>query len=216
MDYRLKLVVVVFLSFIIALSGGFLTEYIRQSMTFSWAVEVGDEFVYDVSVVGNSTTPSQTLPPPFEPMNNTRVIVEIISLPNLTLYFYGAPFIQDVVEHAKTTVRFEDGTDIPAIFYYAMNTHASWSILPIGAWGHLDSLFPNQINKAVREQDSYISIHRGDSFFFGYWLNQTYSTSEWHASLDLTTGIPTMFSFSVYTVGTPWTHSYVVTMTLVT
>ncbi|MFW9794129.1 MAG: hypothetical protein ACFFEE_07505, partial [Candidatus Thorarchaeota archaeon] len=91
---------------------------------------------------------------------------------------------------------------------------ASWSILPTGAWGHLDALFPNQVNRAIRDQASFISVGGVESFFFGYWLNETFSTSEWHASFDLTTGVPTEFSFWVYTVGTPWIHSYVVTMTL--
>ncbi|MFW9794130.1 MAG: hypothetical protein ACFFEE_07510, partial [Candidatus Thorarchaeota archaeon] len=124
MDHRLKLLVVVVLTFIIALSGGFLTEYIRQSMTFSWGVEVGDEFIYTVSVVGNSSTTTQVQPPPFEPMNNTRIIVEIIELPNLTLYYNGDAFIQGVVEHLKTVCRFEDDSVIPAQYYTALNTHA--------------------------------------------------------------------------------------------
>lgn len=216
MDHRLKLLLVVVLTFTITLSGGFLTEYMRQSMTFSWGIEVGDEFVYDVSVTGNSSTTTQVRPPPLEPMNNTRIIVEIISLPNLTLYYYGASFIQEVVEHPKTSCRFEDGSDIPAEYYYAMNSHASGYILPTGAWSHLDSLFPNQVNQAITNQELYISVSGGNSFFFGYWLNETSNTSEWHGILDLTTGVPVVSSFSVYSVGQPWIYSYTVTLTLVT
>lgn len=216
MDHRLKLVIVVVLTFVITLSVGFLTEYVRESMTFSWGIEVGDEFVYEVSVTGNTSTGTQVLPPPLEPMNNTRIIVEIISLPNLTLYYEGTPFIEDVVEHLKTTSRFDDGSDIPNQFFYAINSHASRCILPTGAWGHLDSLFPNQVNRAIPSQESFMAVGGTSSFFFGYWLNETTNESEWHGIIDLNTGMPVVFSFSIWREGQPWIYSYNVTMTLVT
>jgi hypothetical protein len=210
------MVIVVVLTFVITLSVGFLTEYVRQSMTFLWGIEVGDEFVYDVSVTGNTTTGTQVLPPPLEPMNNTRIIVEIISLPNLTLYYDGTSFIEDVVEHLKTTSRFDDGSDIPNEFYFPINTHASGSILPTGAWGHLDSLFPNQVNRTIPGQETFMTISGTNSFFFGYWLNETTHESEWHGIIDLSTGMPIVFSFSIWREGQPWIYSYTVTMTLVT
>ncbi len=215
MDHRLKLLFVVVLTVVITLAGGFFTEYIRQSMTFSWGVDVGDEFLYEVSVTGNTTTETQVLPPLFEPMNNTRIIVEIVSLPNLTLYYAGISFIQNVIDHPKTTTRFEDGSDIQTEFYYAINNHASQSILPVGAWGHLDSLFPNHINREIPNQESFTSIAGLNSFYFGYWLNETTSTSEWYGIIDLSTGMPTAVSFSIWRVGQPWTYSYNVTMTLI-
>ena len=215
MDQRLKLVIVVVLTFIITLSVGFLTEYVRQSMTFTWGIEVGDEFVYEVSVTGNTTTGTQVLPPPLEPMNNTRIIVEIISLPNLTLYYHGTPFIEGVVEHLKTTTRFDDGSDIPNEFFFTINSHASWCILPTGAWGHLDSLFPNQVNISIPDQESYMTVSGTDSFFFGYWLNVTTNESEWHGIIDLNTGMPVVFSFSIWREGQPLSYSYNVTMTIV-
>ncbi|MFW9810727.1 MAG: hypothetical protein ACFFE6_15230 [Candidatus Thorarchaeota archaeon] len=215
MDHRLKLLFVVVLTVIITLAGTFVTEYVRQSMTFSWGVDVGDEFLYEVSVTGNTTTTTQILPPIFAPMNNTRIVVEIVSLPNLTLYYSDIPFIQDVINHVKTIVRFENGSDIPTEFYYAINNHASNSILPIGAWGYLGSLFPNQINQAISNQEMYISVTKPDSFYFGYWLNETTSTSEWHGILNLNTGVPIDFSFSILRIGQPWVYSYNVTMTLV-
>lgn len=214
MDRRLKLLIVVVLTFIITLSGGFLTEYVRQSITYSWAIEVGDEFVYDVSVIGNTTTGTQVLPPPLEPMNNTRIIVEITSLPNLTLMYYAHIFIQEVVEHPKTASRFEDDSDIPSEFYYAINAHASWSILPIGAWSHLDSLFPDQANQDIPDYQAYTSRSGVDAFIFGYWSNETVTWQEWRGIVDLDTGVPTVISFSVWSQGQPWSYFYNVTMTL--
>ncbi|MFX1483174.1 MAG: hypothetical protein ACFFCP_08295 [Promethearchaeota archaeon] len=215
MDQRLKMLVVVALTGIISLAGVFLTEYTRQSITYSWAVEVGTELVYDISVVGNTSTGTQVLPPPFEPMNNTRIIVEINSLPNLTLYFYDTQFIQNVVEYPKTNSSLDDGSPIPAEYYFAINSRVSKCILPVGAWGHLDSLFPNHVNRKITDQESYISISGVDSFIFGYWINNTSSTSEWHGTLDLSTGIPTEFSFSIWSEGQPWSYAYTVTLTRV-
>ncbi len=216
MDHRLKLLIVVVLTFVITLSGGFLTEYVRQSMTFTWGIEVGDEFVYEVSVTGNTSTSTQVRPPFLEPMNNTRIIVEIVSLPNLTLYYYGNQFVEDIVEYPKTSLRFENGSDVPTEFYYTINSQVSRCILPSGAWGHLDSLFPNQINQAIPEQESFIAVNRRNSFFFGYWLNETSLESEWHGQIDFSNGIPNVFSFSLWRQGQPWLYTYNVTMTLVT
>ncbi|MHA2153681.1 MAG: hypothetical protein ACXAAQ_17115 [Candidatus Thorarchaeota archaeon] len=209
MHQRLKVLIVVALTFIITLSGGFLTESFRQSITFSWAIEVGDEFIYDVSVIGNTTTGTQVLPPPLEPMNNTRIIVEVTSLP----IYYPHIFIQEVVEHPKTTSRFDDDSTIPAEFYYAINSHALWSILPIGAWGHLDSMFPDQVNWAIPDYASYFA-RSSPEFIFGYWSNETGSKSEWHGIMDLATGVPSVISFSVWSEGQPWSYFYNVTMTL--
>ena len=214
MDHRRKLLIVVALTFVITLSGGFLTEYIRQSITYSWAINVDDEFVYDVSVTGNATMGSQILPPLFEPMNNTRIIVEITSLPNLTLMYYAHVFLHEVIEYPKTYSRFEDGSTIPSEFRNAINSHASWSILPVGAWVHLDSLFPDQINSALPNHEAFLSRMGSDSFFFGYWANRTYSRSEWYGIIDLETGVPSVLSFSVWTEGQPWNQNYNVLMTL--
>ena len=214
MDHRRKLLIVVVFTFVITLSGGFLTEYIRQSITYSWAISVDDEFVYEVSVTGNSTLGSQIIPPPFEPMNNTRIIVEITSLPNLTLMYYAHIFLQEVVEYPKTYSRFEDGSIIPSEFRNAINSHTSQSMLPVGAWIHLDSLFPDQINRALPNHRAFLSRMGSDSFVFGFWSNGTYSRSEWYGIVDMDTGVPSVLSFSVWTVGQPWSHNYNVLMTL--
>jgi hypothetical protein len=208
----MKLLVVVVLTFIITLSGGFLTEYFRQSISYSWAVGVGDEFVYEVSVTGNTTTPTQTLPPLYEPMNNTRIIVEITSLPNLTLMYYAHVFVQEVIEHLKTVSRFEDGSAIPVAYYNEINHHASFCILPIGAWGHLDSLFLDQFNG---QSEIYTAKGDVDSFIVGYWSNGTNSRREWQGTIDLETGVPTVITFSLWSRGQPWIYYNRVVMTLV-
>jgi hypothetical protein len=213
-NHHRKLLIVVVVTFVITLSGGFLTEYIRQSITYSWEIDVGDEFVYDVLVTGNSTMGSQVVPPPFEPMNNTRIIVEIASLPNLTLMYYAHVFRHEVIDHPKTSSRFDDGSTIPFEFYNAINSHASQSILPAGAWAHLDSLFPDQVNRALPNHREFISRMGSDSFFFGYWSNGTYNKSEWYGIIDLETGVPSVLSFSVWTEGQPWSHNYNVLLTL--
>jgi hypothetical protein len=217
-DHRRKRLVVVVLTFVITLSGGLLTEYARQSFVYSWAIDVGDEFLYDVTVVGNRTTTTSVLPPPFEPMNNTQIVVEITSLPNLTLMYYSRLFVQEVVNYPKTSSQFEDGSPIPPEFYNTINSHMSMSMLPIGAWTHLDSLFPDQTNIELSDYESFISRFDNGFFFFGHWENQTRprpEVNEWHGIYDVNTGIPTLISVSVVSRGSLISDIYTITMTLV-
>jgi hypothetical protein len=87
-------------------------------------------------------------------------------------------------------------------------------MIPKGAWGHLDSLFPDQANRDLPNYQSYISRTDTDSFIFGYWSNDTVSRTEWYCVMDLDTGIPIVISFSVWNEGQPWSYFYNVTMTL--
>ena len=215
MDHRQRILAVAILTIVITLSVGFVTEYVRQSMTFSWAIEEGDEFIFAVVVTGNRTTGTQVLPPPFADMNNTRIAVEIVSLPNVTITFYARNFIENIVEHLKTSSRFANGTDIPSEYYYTINKHVSQCVLPIGGWSHLDSFFPNQVDRPIMNQESYISAHLRNSFFFGYKSNTSNYESEWHGIIDLDNGVPLIASFWIYQEGQPWSYSYTVTMTLV-
>lgn len=215
MDHRKRVLTAVFFTIVISLSVGFVTEYIRQSMTFSWAIEEGDVFIFDVSVTGVRTTGTTSLPPPLASMNNTRISVEIISLPNATIIFYASNFIENIVEHLKTSSTFANGTSIPAEDYFVINTHISGSMLPIGGWSHLDALFPNEIDRPIMEHESYLSARLRNSFYFGYSLNETYNQSEWHGIIDLNTGVPQMVWVWVYRASQPWSYWYNVTMSLV-
>ena len=185
-------------------------------MTFSWAIEENDVFLYDISVKGNITTGTTTVPPQFLPMNNTRIAVEIISLPNVTITFYSNDFIEDTVEYVKTSTTFSNGSDIPVEFYYVFNTHVSKCILPIGGWGHLDSLFPNDIERPVAPHESYLSAWLNDYFVFGFSSNDTNRHTEWHGIIDPLTGVPQVIILYNYWVSPPWTYWYNISMTLVT
>ena len=216
MDHRTRILVVVILTLVISLSVGFVTEYVRQSMTFSWAIEEGDEFTFDVIVTGNTTTSSEVLPPPFVDMNNTRISVEIISLPNVSITFYSGPFLENIVEYVKTSSRFANGTNIPSEYRFTINRHVSRCMLPIGGWLHLDSFFPNQINRPSMEHESYLSVFQGYSFYFGHSSNETLEAQEWHGIIDLETGVPRVVTFWLYHTSEPLTYWYNVTMSHVT
>jgi hypothetical protein len=215
MDHRQRILAVVILTFVITLSFGVVTENVRQSMTFSWAIEEGDIFIFDVSVTGNISTGTQALPPGLLVMNNTRIAVEIISLPNVTITFYASDFIENVVEHMKTSSTFVNGTSIPSEFYYAINTHLSKCMLPIGGWTHLDSFFPNDLHRPFMEHESYLSARFRNSFYFGYSLNETTLQTRWYGIFDLNTGVPQIVSFWEYWTSQPWTHWHNLTMSLV-
>ncbi|MHA2395423.1 MAG: hypothetical protein ACXAC0_01860 [Candidatus Thorarchaeota archaeon] len=215
MDNRQRIFAAVILTIVISLSVGFVTEYVRQSMTFSWAIEEGDDFTFDVIVTGQTT--NNTLRPlPFVDMNNTRISVEIISLPNVSIVFYSRLFLENIVEHTKTSSLFINGTEIPTEHRFTINRHVSRCVLPIGGWLHLDSFFPNKINRPFMEHESYLSVSRKTSFYFGYSENETYETQEWHGIIDLETGVPLMVSFWFLRTSQALTYWYNVTMNLVT
>jgi hypothetical protein len=215
MDYRQRILAVVILTLVITLSVGFVTEYARQSITFFWAIDEGDEFIFDVMVKGNTTTGSTVLPPLFAEMNNTRISLEIFSLPNVSVIFYGESFIENVVEHLKISSSFMNGSAIPTEYRFTINTHVSNCFLPIGGWSHLDSLFPNEVDRTINESESYLSAHQRSSFFFGYSSIAAYDSHEWHGIVDLETGVPSIVSFLIYREGQPWSYYYNVTMSLV-
>ncbi|MFW9787573.1 MAG: hypothetical protein ACFFE2_02370 [Candidatus Thorarchaeota archaeon] len=215
MDHRQRIVAAVLLTFMITVSVGFLTEYIRESMTFSWSIEEGDQFMYDVSVTGITTTGTTDLPPPFVEMNNTRIHVEVMSLPNVSIVFYSDSFIDNIVDYEKTSSQFANGTTIPLEFRYGINSHISRCLLPIGGWSHLDNLFPNQIRLSHIEHETYLSVHLRTSFFFGYSSNDSYDVHKWQAIIDVTTGIPMIVWFYFYRPSQPWSYWYNVTLSLV-
>jgi len=215
MDHRQRILAAVILTIVVSLSVGFVTEYTRQSMTFSWAIEEGDDFIFDVIVTGQ-TTNSTVLPLPFVAMNNTRISVEIISLPNVSIVFYSKPFLENIVEHTKTSSCFINGTEIPTAYRFTINKHVSRCVLPIGGWLHLDAFFQNQINRPFMEHESYLSVFRRTSFYFGYSENDTLKAQGWYGIINLETGVPLIVSFWLYRTSQALTYWYNVTMNLVT
>jgi hypothetical protein len=215
MDHRQRILAAVIITIIISFSVGFVSEYIRESMVFSWAIEEGDEFDFDVTVKGNMTAGLTVIPPPYASMNNTRISVQIVSLPNVSIIFYASSFIENVVQYSKTSTSFVNGTSIPISNYAEINTLMSRCILPIGGWGHLDLLFPNQFDRPIMNQESYISTHLRTSILFGYKSNTSSYEFEWQGIIDLDRGVPLTAFFRIHQVGQPWIHSYTVEMTLV-
>jgi hypothetical protein len=214
MDHRQRVLAVVILTVLITLSVGFVTEYFRQSMTFSWTLEEGDEFIFEVKVTGNTTTDSQVSPPPFIDMNNTRINVEIISLPNVSIVFYAESFLEKIVEHLKTRTVFENGSEVPSEYRFIINKHISKCMLPIGGWRHLESFFSNKIENPLMEHESYISAHRKNSFYFGYSSYEIYEAEQWFGIIDLETGIPMIVSFWFFRTSQTRSYSYNLTMSL--
>lgn len=216
MNHRLRIIAAVSFTFLITLSIGFVTESIRQSMTFFWIIEEGDEFIFDVKVTGNMIVNSTVLPPPFIKMNNTQIHAEVLSLPNVSIIFYAQTFLEDIVEHMKTSTTFSNGTALPTGVGFIINRLISQSILPIGGWTHLDSFFPNQIDKPSMEHESYLSRFQNNLFYFGYSANETNETQEWHGIIDLETGVPQVVSFWFFRTSQAQTYWYNLTMSLFT
>jgi hypothetical protein len=185
-------------------------------MTFSWAIEEGDEFIFDVIVTGITTNGTDERLPPYADMNITRISVQITSLPNVSIVFYSRHFLGNIVEHTKTSSHFANGTDIPSEYRFTINRHVSRCMLPIGGWLHLDAFFPNQVDRSFVDYESYLSHFRGPSFYFGHIENTTYESEEWYGIIDLETGVPLFVSFWLYRTSSAHTFWYNVTMSLVT
>ncbi len=216
MNHHQRIIIAVTLTFVITFSIGFVTENIRQSMTFVWSIEGGDEFIFDVKVIGNTIINSTVLPPPFIEMNNTQIRVEVLSLPNVSIIFYAQTFLENIVEYTKTRSEFSNGSVLPSGIGATINRHISYCILPVGGWFHLDSFFPNQRDQPSMMHESYLSRFQRNLFYFGYSVNETYEAQEWHGILDLETGVPQIVSFWFFRTSQALTYWYNLTMSLLT
>ena len=84
MFQRKKLVTAIAFTIIVTVVVAASSEGLRQYMQFNWQIEEGDRFLYDVSVTGYYRVGSSSLPLPLAPLNNTQVLVEIVSLVNIS------------------------------------------------------------------------------------------------------------------------------------
>ncbi|MFW9927740.1 MAG: hypothetical protein ACFFDM_13405 [Candidatus Thorarchaeota archaeon] len=161
---------------------------------FHWAVEVDDEFEFDIQVLGYMNNASEEVP--FADFNNTRIVAKIVDLPNITLVNNETELI-DVVNSLKVECRFDNGTGITLNNrhgYYERSNRSipeivSRAFLPVDGWSFIDSLFIDD-DGFQGYPDWYFSRFEEDSFFMGYgWYFIDFGYG-WKAHLNLTTGSP--------------------------
>jgi hypothetical protein len=216
MRYRNKMMTAVVLTIIASVLVAGSTESIRDYFYFTWQVRHGDEFIFEVSVEGYTETGHVLFPVVQAVLNNTRLRVRIVSLPQNSMISDGLTFAESVIEYMKTDLSFEDGTPLPANLVFEMNSLVSNSFLPTGSWNLVDAFYPNNLVQPINSTaESYISYILGNSFYLGHVLYDMNSGVGWNCICSLDTGIPSSMVSWAWSFGGLVEYSYNVTLTIV-
>lgn len=192
------------------------TEGIRNYMQFNWQINEGDQFLYDVSVNGYYRAGLSTLPLPLAPLNNTQVLVEIVSLSNISLFVTPTSFLETVIDYVKTDTTYADGTRIHVLQYYEINSLASRCFLPCGTWSRLASFYPDQITRpenATIPVESYFAYQFHQFFIIGFVSYSTTAESGWFGYVSPETGVPLNMTSWGWSSTDLAEFSYVMTLT---
>jgi len=203
---------------VLGVSGGVLVLY-NQSAGLRWGVESGTEITYAVKVTGftefmPTMNASFSLPPHAE-LNNTFVTIRIDNLPEIPAFMNGAAFAENIVEHLKSTIvrpiEYVNGTEVVSADYSFLNGLVSQSILPVGNWPFIDSLYPDKPEFPEGYCDTCFASY-GTSFMIGYRYFLIDAGWGWYATVNVDTGLPTnatVWGSQYY--GTTW-YSYEVNL----
>lgn len=204
---------------VLGVTGGVLVLY-NQSAGLHWAVESGTEITYAVRVTGFTefvpTMNASLSPPPHAELNNTFVTIQIDSLPEISPFLNGAAFADSILSYVKTAItgpiEYVNGTEVVSADYSFLNSLVSQSILPVGNWPFVDSLYPDKPDFPEGYCDTYFASS-GTSFMIGYRYFLIDAGWGWYATVDMNTGLPTnatVWGSQYY--GSTW-YSYEVTLT---
>ena len=185
----------VIMVFVFGVAGGVLVLY-NQSAGLHWGVELGDEITYAVRVTGFSEywPFNGSFSPPYHvELNNTYVTIRIDSLPEIPSFPNGAAFAEGILSYVKTSItgplEYMNGTEVVSVDYLFLNNLISQSILPVGNWPFIDSLYPD-ISESDPLCDTYFSS-LNTSFMIGHRTYLYDAGSGWYATVDMSTGLPT-------------------------
>jgi hypothetical protein len=216
MRYRKRMTTAVVLSLVVALLVSVSTESLRDYLYFRWQVQEGEQFIFEVSVKGYRKSGSMIYPVAQAVLNNTRLLVEIVSLPNDSLIIEGVTFAEQVIEYMKTQISFENGTGIPLNLFFEMHNLGSRCFLPRGPWNLLDSFYPDNLVQPINSTvESYIAYFRENSFFMGYISYGVNSSAGWNCVCSLNTGVPLIMETWAWNYGDLVEYSYNVTLSFV-
>jgi len=202
---------------ILGVAGGVLVLY-NQSAGLHWGVQSGTEITYTVRVTGFTKywqMNGSLSPPPHVELNNTYVTIRVDSLPEIPLFPNGATFAESILSYVKTaiigSVEYVNGTEVVSVDYSFLNNLISQSILPVGNWPFIDSLYPDKPDSEWY-CDTYLSS-LNISFMIGHRAYLIDAGGGWYAAMDMSTGLPTnatVWASEYYR--DPW-YSYEVTLT---
>lgn len=202
---------------ILGVTGGVLVLY-NQSSGLHWGVQSGTEITYIVRVTGFTKywqMNGSLSPPPHVELNNTYVTIRVDSLPAIPGSLNGITFAESILSYVKTaiigSVEYANGTEVASVDYSFLNNLISQSILPVGNWPFIDSLYPD-ISESDPNCDTYFSSLNA-SFMIGHRMYLYDAGGGWYATVDMSTGLPTnatVWASEYYR--DPW-YSYEVTLT---
>ena len=215
---RKQLVTALTITIIATLVVAVSTEGFRQYVLFSWQINEGDEFLYDVSVTGYYRSGSISIPLALEILNNTQVNVEIVSLRNISFFVDSINFADTIIEHVKTDTTYANGTEIPVTRYREINILASRCFLPVGSWSRMGSFYPDQFSRpdnVTTQVKSYFAYQFNGLFIIGYVSYSETAESGWFGYVSPATGIPTNMTSWAWSSSSLAEFSYVMTLTSV-
>jgi hypothetical protein len=165
-----------------------------DSSRLRWGVSEGVQYVYVVNVSGFNMTgtynDSVECPLSFAPLNNTRIITTVSYLPDLPGLTDANSFATDVIVQTKNEVNFENGTELSERYDEALVSLISLTLLPIGDWSLIDSLYQDENPEPPFMKTWYIAKQHTSSFKIGYMSYGPDYASGWNGNLSLTTGLP--------------------------
>jgi hypothetical protein len=164
-----------------------------EQPTFSWEINTGDEFEFNVTAFGAIETPPAVSPEPIvlSIIANSTITVRIESLPTPDIVT-ESDFL-DFISTIKVSSQFSNGSDIPSNVSALLNDLISRLFIPTGAWEFLDSLFPDNATDAGQHEfwcDTYFSRYYDTSFIFGHKRYLSDSGWGWYGIVSPTTGVP--------------------------
>ncbi|TET08952.1 MAG: hypothetical protein E3J86_09520 [Candidatus Thorarchaeota archaeon] len=159
------------------------------SGNLQWGVDEGDQFSYTIEALGEYYIEYEHV---CTELNNSIVIFEILNLPNIPLYCDREMFLDSIVEMTKASVIFENGSSLNSSQSSVLTTLFSNSLLPVGDWVFIDSLYYNQAQGGLGApvQDPWFSRFEGRVFRFGEVHISCVGTPGWDAQISLEDGVP--------------------------
>ena len=179
----------------IAITAAFFVAPVALSMRLEWSVSVGDEITYHISVEGWELNSSYTQVPTYLIVyNDSNIVFEIVTLPELGVYPNGDDFRERVIWSSKGESRFLNESEVPWQLGNVVDSMISVSILPTGSWDLIDGFYPDEppINPAYQSYYAYsgtISFHYG---FNGFDIDLT---TRLRSEISYETGIPSWISY---------------------
>ena len=190
-----------------------------EQPTFSWGINSGDEFEFNVTAFGAIEYPplGSSEPIVLSSIANSSITVRIESLPT-PIILTETDFL-DLISAIKVSSRFSNGSDIPTNVSVQLNELISRLFIPIGAWEFLDSLFPDTTEDAGQHEfgcNTYLSKLYDTSFFLGHRRFNVDAGSWWHGNVSRSNGAPLSIETSSSSYHPPYEYySWTFKLTLI-